>query len=106
MQPWNTTETLGDLTLDLTTTHGLSVVGHGHDPDQVIAAAKGYLAARGLSRLDAHTLVTVPGAIVEAWWGGEPFGFVAGDWAGGIPQPVTLVNLPPQVVALVAGLEE
>lgn len=57
--------------------HGVMVLGHDHDPDVLMLNLKSWLVIhRSMTRLAAHNMVALPGAVQEAWWGGDKYGFV------------------------------
>lgn len=82
--------------------HGLMFAGHDVSRSDALAAARTHLLAGGMSAFDAETAtVDRPGAVVQAWWGGDDLGFVGApnrDNAHHDPQPVTVVHVElPQV---------
>ncbi len=68
---------------------GLVVDGHGHDPDELEAAAKQWLREeRGFTPLAARG----PWPMAEAWWGDDERGFVQAHHDGATP--ITVVTVP------------
>jgi len=82
--------------------HGLILDGHDTARADVLAQARQHLVDAGVHHLEADDILSRPGIVVAAWWGGDDVGFCGRDYPGA--SPVTVVNASTSAAASPASV--